>query len=150
MAYWAKDGSFVREASDDTPIRTQGDDLEAKQRIIKNMEDSKREEEIRKVRERESRIEFHEIRKTIEQQRADALNYERDKRQAVRSIVEQKRKEYNDRSWFGKLIAKATGNTFANQKNEIEEYATIKVENMNPRQTKTFIENNSEEIGRSR
>ena len=47
------------------------------------------------------REDFYETQKMVQQQRADALNYERNQQEAVRLIVEQKRQEYNKKSWFG-------------------------------------------------
>lgn len=150
MAYWAKDGSFVRKASDDTPRKTQGDDWEAQQRINKGMQDWEKEEARRKAGEREIRVELYETQKMVDQQRADALNYERNQQEAVRLIVEQKRKEYNKKSWFGKAIATLRGKSFANMKSEIEENAINRVDRMSPEYLERFIENNSEEKGRSR
>lgn len=150
MAYWAKDGSFVREASDDTPRMTQGDDWEAQQRINKGMQDWEREEARRKAGERETRVGLYETQKMVQQQRADALNYERNQQEAVRLIVEQKRQEYNKKSWFGKAIATLRGKSFANMRAEIEENAINRVDIMSPEYLERFIENNSEEKGRSR
>lgn len=150
MAYRAKDGSFVREASDDTPRRTQGDDWEAQQRINKGMQDWEREEARRKAGERETRVGLYETQKMVQQQRADALNYERNQQEAVRLIVEQKRQEYNKKSWFGKAIATLRGKSFANMRAEIEENAINRVDRMSPEYLESFIENNSEEKGRPR
>ena len=150
MSYWAKDGSFVREASDDTPRRTQGDDWEAQQRVNKGLQDWEREEARRKAGEREDRVGLYETQKMVAQQRADAIDYERNQQKAVRLIVEQKRQEYNKKSWFGKAIATLRGKSFANMRAEIEENAINRVDKMSPDQLKRFIENNSEEKGRSR
>lgn len=148
MAYWAKDGSFVREASDDTPRRTQGDDWEAQQRINKGMQDWEREEARRKAGERETRIGLYETQKMVQQQRADALNYEHNQQEAVRLIVEQKRQEYNKKSWFGKAIATLRGKSFTNMRAEIEENAINRVDRMSPEYLESFIEKQTE--GRSR
>ena len=150
MGYWAKDGSFVREASDDTPRMTQGDTWEAGQRVVKGMQDWEAQEKRRKEAERETRADYYETRKIIEEKRSKAINYERNQMEAIRIIVEQKRQEYNKKSWFGKGIAKLRGKTFAKMRNEIEDYATRRVENMSPEQLERFIENNSEQKGRSR
>jgi len=150
MAYWAKDGSFVRDASDDTPRMTQGDSWEAEQRVIKGMQDWEAQEKRRKEAEREARAEYYDISQRIEKQRSDAIDYERNQMKAIRIIVEQKRQEYNKKSWFGKAIATLTGKTFAKMRNEIEDYATRRVENMSPEQLERFIENNLEQKGRSR
>lgn len=148
MAYWAKDGSFVRDASDDTPRRTQGDDWEAQQRVNKGLQDWEREEARRKAGEREDRVGLYETQKMVQQQRADALNYERNQQEAVRLIVEQKRQEYNKKSWFGKAIATLRGKSFANMRAEIEENAINRVDRMSPEQVESFIEKQTE--GRSR
>lgn len=148
MAYWAKDGSFVREASDDTPRRTQGDDWEAQQRINKGMQDWKREEARREAGERETRVGLYETQKMVQQQRADALNYERNQQEAVRLIVEQERQEYNKKSWFGKAIATLRGKSFSNMRAEIEENAINRSDKMSPEYLESFIEKQTE--GRSR
>ena len=150
MGYWAKDGSYVRDASDDTPRMTQGDAWEAEQRVIKGMQDWEAQEKRRKEAEKESRAEYYDIRKSIENKRMDAIDYERNQIEAIRIIVEQKRQEYNKKSWFGKAIATLRGKTFANMRNDIEEYATRRVDKMSSEQLERFIENNSEQKGRSR
>lgn len=150
MSYWSKDGSFVREASDDAPRMTQGGAWEAEQRVNKGLQDWEAQERRRKEAERAERVEYYETQQRIEKQRSDAIHYERNQMEAIRIIVEQKRQEYNKKSWFGKAIAKLSGKTFAKMRNEIEDYATRKVENMSPAALERFIENNSEEKGRSR
>lgn len=150
MGYWAKDGSYVRDASDDAPRMTQRDAWEAEQRVLEGMKDWEAQENRRKAAEKESRVEYHEIRKNIENQRMNAIKYERNQMEAIRIIVEQKRQEYNKKSWFGKAIAELRGKTFTKMRNEIEDYATKRVENMSPEYLERFIENNSEEKGRSR
>ena len=150
MGYWDKDGSYVRDASDDTPRMTQGDTWEAGQRVVKGMQDWELQENRRKEAEKESRVEFYDIRKNIDNQRMDAIDYERNQMQATRIIVEQNRQELDKKGWFRKGIAKLRGKTFAKTRNEIEDYATRRVENMSPEQLERFIENNSEQKGRSR
>ena len=150
MGYWAKDGSYVREASDDAPRMTQGDAWDAQQRVTKGTQDWEAQEKMRKEAEKQSRIDYYETQKIIEEKRSKAINYERNQREAIRIIVEQKRQEYNKKSWFGKSIAKLTGKTFAKMRNEIEENAMKRVQNMSPEYLERFIENNSEEKGRSR
>lgn len=150
MGYWSRDGSYVRDASDDTPRMTQGDAWEAEQRVINGMQDWESQEKKRKEREKQSRIDYYETQKSIEDQRNKAINYERNQMAAIRIIVEQKRQEYNKKSWFGKGIAKLRGKTFAKMRNEIEDYATRRVENMSSQQLERFIENNSEQKGRAR
>ena len=150
MGYWAKDGSFVREASDDAPRMTQGDILEARQRVVKGMQDWEEEERKRKESEKAFRSELYEINKRIEKDRSDAIHYERNKNEAIRIIVEQKRQEYNKKSWFGKSLAKLRGKIFGKMRNEIEDYATRRVELMSPESLERFIENNSEQKGRAK
>ena len=144
MAFWAKDGSFVREASDDAPRRTQGDDWEAQQRINKGMQDWEREEARRKAGERETRVGLYETQKIVQQKRDDALNYESNQHEAVRLIVEQKRQEYNKKSWFGKAIATLRGKSFSNMRAEIEENAMNRVDKMSPEYLESFIEKQTE------
>ena len=106
MGYWAKDGSYVRDASDDAPRMTQGDAWEAEQRVLEGMKDWEAQENRRKAAEKESRVEYHEIRKNIENQRMNAIKYERNQMEAIRIIVEQKRQEYNKKSWFNHVLCK--------------------------------------------
>lgn len=150
MGYWAKDGSFVREASDDAPRMTQGDIWEAGQRVTKGIQNFEEQEKRRKEAEREARVENYEFRKDIDNQRMNALNYERNKMEAIRIIVEQRREKYNNKGWFKKAIDTLLGKTFAKMRDEIEEYATRRVENMSPEQLARFIENSNEQKGRSR
>ena len=150
MAYWAKDGSFVREDSDYTPQRTQGDDWEAQQRVIKGMEDWKKEEAKREAHEREVRAELHEIQNMVQQQRADAIDYERNKQKAVRILVEQNRQNYYDQCWLKRAFDTMRGKSFAHMRDKIEENAINRVDRMSPQYLENFIEKNSEEKGGSR
>lgn len=150
MGYWAKDRSYVREASDDVPRMTQGDSWEAEQRVIKGMQDWETQEQRRKQAEKEDRISYYETQKAIEQRRSDALRYERNQIEAINLIVEQKRQEYNKKSWFGKAIATLRGKTFKQMASEIEEYAAKRVENMSPSYLEDFIEENTLQEGRQR
>lgn len=150
MGYWAKNGSYVREASDDAPRMTQGDSWEAEQRVIKGMQDWEEQEKRRKESEKAARIEYYETNEKIEKQRSDALRYERNQIEAINLIVEQKRQEYNKKSWFGKAIATLRGKTFKKMASEIEEYAAKQVENMSPSYLEHFIEENTLQEGRQR
>lgn len=150
MGYWAKDHSYVRDASDDAPRMTQGDVWEAEKRATKAMQDWEEQENKRKEGEKQSRIHINEIQKNKTDQKNKAATYERNQMDAIRIIVEQKRQEYNKKSWFGKGIAKLRGKTFAKTRSEIEDYAIRRVENMSPQQLESFIENNSEQKGRAR
>lgn len=150
MGYWARDGAYVRDASDDAPRMTQGDAWEAEQRVIKGMQDWENEEKRRKEAEKRERIEYYETEKRIQQQKMDAFQHEQNQREAIRIIVEQKRQEYNQKSWFGKGIAKLRGKTFAKMRDQIEENAIRRVENMSPNRLEAFIQSNSEQKGRSR
>lgn len=150
MGYWARDGAYVRDASDDAPRMTQGDAWEAEQRVIKGMQDWENEEKRRKEAEKRERIEYYETEKRIQQQKMDAFQHEQNQREAIRIIVEQKRQEYNQKSWFGKGIAKLRGKTFAKMRDQIEENAIRRVENMSPNRLEAFIQSNFEQKGRSR
>jgi len=150
MAYWAKDGSFVREASDDAPRRTQGDDWEAQQRVSKGLQDWERGEARRKEAERNLRAETYQFMRDQENKRMAAIENERNQMEAKRIIVEQKRQEYNKKSWFGKSVAALRGRTFNKMRDQIEDYAERRIENMTPEQLETFVQNNSEEKGRAR
>ena len=150
MGYWAKDGSYVRDASDDAPRMTQGDSWEAEQRVIKGMQDWEKQEQKRKQGEKEDRISYYETQKAIEQKRSDALRYERNVNDAIKIIVDQKRQEYNNKSWFGKAVATLRGKTFKKMSIKIEEDARKRVENMSPSYLEHFIEENTLQEGRQR
>ena len=60
MGYWSKDGSYVRDASDDAPRMTQGDTWEAGQRVIKGMQDWEAQEKRKIESEKELREEYYE------------------------------------------------------------------------------------------
>ena len=149
MGYWAKDHSYVRDDADATPRMTQGDAWEANQRVDKALQDWEAQEQKRKEAVKSFNAEYSESRNAIEKQRMDAMEYRRNQKEAIRIIVEQKRQEYNQKSWFGKGIAKLRGKTFNKTINQIENYAAKRVENMSPDQLKYFIETNSEQQGRS-
>lgn len=150
MGYWAKDHSYVRDSSDDTARRTQGDAWEAEQRVIKGMQDWEAQEKRRKEGEKEIRIANYEAEQRMLNERIAASSYERNQIKAIDIIVEQKRQEFAKKGLLGKAIAKLRGKTFAKIRNEIEDYATKRVENMSPEQLERFIENNSEQKGRAR
>ena len=70
------------------------------------------------------------------------------RREAIRIIVQQKRDEYNKKSWFGKAIATLRGKSFDKMKKQITEAAERRVDRMEPEQLESFIEKQTE--GRSR
>lgn len=72
------------------------------------------------------------------------------RREAIRIIVQQKRNEYNKKSWFGKAIATLRGKNFDKIKKQITEAAEKRVDRMNPEQIERFIENYAEKEGRQR
>ena len=71
-----------------------------------------------------------------------------ERRKAINLIVQQKRDEYNKKSWFGKAIATLRGKGFDKIKQQITEAAERRVDRMSPEQVETFIEKQTE--GRSR
>lgn len=71
-----------------------------------------------------------------------------ERRKAVNLIVQQKKDEYNKKSWFGKAIATLRGKSFDKMKKQITEAAERRVDRMNPEQIESFIEMQTE--GRSR
>ena len=71
-----------------------------------------------------------------------------ERRKAINLIVQQKRDEYNKKSWFGKAIATLRGKGFDKMKKQITEAAERRVDRMSPEQVETFIEKQTE--GRSR
>ena len=66
MGYWVKDGSYVREVSDDTPRMIQGAGCEAEQRVVQWMKDWEEQERRKKEAESQAKTEYHEISKSIE------------------------------------------------------------------------------------
>ena len=71
-----------------------------------------------------------------------------ERRKAINLIVQQKRDEYNKKSWFGKAIATLRGKSFDKMKRQITEAAERRVDRMSPEQIEQFIERQTE--GRSR
>lgn len=71
-----------------------------------------------------------------------------ERRKAINLIVQQKRDEYNKKSWFGKAIATLRGKSFDKMKKQITESAEGRVDRMSPEQVESFIEKQTE--GRSR
>lgn len=71
-----------------------------------------------------------------------------ERRKAINLIVQQKRDEYNKKSWFGKAIATLRGKSFDKMKRQITEAAERRVDRMGPEQIEAFIEKQTE--GRSR
>lgn len=74
--------------------------------------------------------------------------YVAQRREAIRIIVQQKRNDYNKKSWFGKAVAKLQGKSFDKLKKQITEAAERRVDRMVPEQIEAFIEKQTE--GRSR
>lgn len=74
--------------------------------------------------------------------------YVAQRREAIKIIVQQKRNEYNKKSWFGKAVAKLKGKSFEKMKKQITEAAERRVDRMGPEQIEAFIEKQAE--GRSR
>lgn len=72
------------------------------------------------------------------------------RREAIGIIVQQKRDEYNKKSWFGKAIATLRGKSFDKMKGQITEDAERRVDRMSPEQVERFIENQTEKEGRRR
>ena len=71
-----------------------------------------------------------------------------ERRKAINLIVQQKRDEYNKKSWFGKAIATLRGKSFDKMEKQITESAEGRVDRMSPEQVESFIEKQTE--GRSR
>ena len=71
-----------------------------------------------------------------------------ERRKAINLIVQQKRDEYNKKSWFGKAIATLRGKGFDKMKKQITEAAERRVDRMSSEQVESFIEKQTE--GRSR
>ena len=71
-----------------------------------------------------------------------------ERRKAINLIVQQKKDEYNKKSWFGKAIATLRGKSFDKMKKQITEAAERRVDRMTPEQIENFVEKQTE--GRSR
>lgn len=72
------------------------------------------------------------------------------RREAIKLIVQQKRDEYNKKSWFGKAVAILRGKSFDKMKKQITEAAERRVDRMGPEQVERFIENYTEKEGRQK
>lgn len=99
-------------------------------RLEKIQAEREREEWIRENQERERR------------KRVD-LRWE-----AIDIIVQQKRDEYNKKSWFGKAIATLRGKTFYKMRDQITDAAERTVDSMTPEEIKEFVK--MEREGRTR
>lgn len=84
----------------------------------------------------------------MEQKINKAREQSEQRSEAVKLIVQQKKDEYNRKSWFSKAIATLQGKSYDKRKNEILEAAERRVDRMLPEQVEAFIENQKE--GRSR
>lgn len=62
------------------------------------------------------------------------------RKEAINIIVQQKRDEYNKKSWFGKAIASLRGKSFDKMKIQITEDAEKRIDRMQPEQIEQFIE----------
>lgn len=62
------------------------------------------------------------------------------RREAIKIIVQQKRDEYNKKSWFGKAISTLRGKNFDKMKRQITEAAERRVDRMDSEQIERFIE----------
>lgn len=71
-----------------------------------------------------------------------------ERRTAINIIVQQKKDEYNKKSWFGKAVATLRGKNFDKTKQQIVEAAERRIDRMSPEQVENFIENHIE--GRAR
>ena len=85
----------------------------------------------------------------VERER-EARRHISQRREAINIIVQQKREDYNKKSWFQKAIAKLRGRTFNKMKSQITAEAERRVDKMSPAQIERFIENQHEQEGRRR
>lgn len=72
------------------------------------------------------------------------------RRELIRIFVQQKKDEYNNKSWFGKAVAKISGKSFDKMKGQITEAAERRVDRMEPEQIERLLENHAEKEGRTR
>lgn len=72
------------------------------------------------------------------------------RRTAINYIVQQKRNEYNRKSWFEKAIATLRGKNFDKMKSQITETAEKRVDRMTPEQVESFIEQSNLKEGNHR
>lgn len=81
------------------------------------------------------------LRKQIEE---EGREFVANRRKAINIIVQQKREEYNKKSWFGKGIATLRGKSYDKMKKQITEAAEKRVDRMGPEQLEKFIERETE------
>ncbi|MBE6154319.1 MAG: hypothetical protein E7163_01920 [Firmicutes bacterium] len=122
----------MSEAKNREAARTQYEQGLANERKAREKIEAERaqEEFIRNKREREA------------YERADK------KTEAVKFLVEQKKAAYNQKSWFGKTMAKMRGKDFTSQYNKYYQEAENKIYAMDNHSFEVFYENNIE--GKSR
>ena len=72
------------------------------------------------------------------------------RREAINIIVQQKREQYNQKSWFGKAIGTLRGKSFDKMKKQITEEAEKRVDRMGPEGVEVFLERQAEKEGKQR
>jgi len=105
-----------------------------------------KEQKLREQREAErKRTEWQ-----INQWEREAKDQVANRREAINIIVQQKRNEYNEKSWFGKAIAKLRGKSFDKIERQVIADAERRVDKMDPNYIEYFIERTHEREGRQR
>lgn len=91
--------------------------------------------------------------KTEFRKKQDEINLQwsvEQRKTAIRYIVQQKREEYNKKSWFGKAMSKIKGTDFNKIKRQIEIDAIKRVEKMTDEQVESFNERHEMHEGKTR
>lgn len=98
-----------------------------------------------KLRAEKEREEFR-----IAEMEREAKEEAAQRRKAVNILVQQKRDEYNQKSWFGKAISSLRGESFDKLKKQIIETAERRVNIMSPERIEKLIEKNEQKGGKQR
>lgn len=131
------------ERKDYSPLGVEGQQRDA---LAGSQERERRMSEYQAGLDREQRNRY---KQQLEQQKEDWImaQIEREgreqvaeRRKAINLIVQQKKDEYNKKSWFGKAIATLRGKSFDKMKKQITEAAERRVDRMSPEQVESFIE----------
>ena len=80
----------------------------------------------------------------------EVREHSENRRQAINYIVQEKRDEYNKKSWLGKAFAKMRGKDFQSLRSKIRAEAEQRVDKMSDDQLERFVERHIESEGRTR
>ena len=170
MGYYAKDGAYMHDENDvhyrntyGEPIKTTGGpsysertrDSEAQRNLNKYGEPLRGATKEYSNEAKGTVIDLNKIRADryknelrTQQLIQEGIEHSQNRREAIKIIVEQKRRACNDKSWLRKAAAKLSGKTFDKMKSQITKEAERRVDKMSPERLEQFVENAKE--GRSR